>query len=84
MSAPKSIRGATAALAMTCALGVVAIVPAFADHDRHEEYRGHHREHHHPHGYVVEPAPVYAPPPVVYAPPPVSPGISIVFPIHFR
>lgn len=67
------------------------------DHHEHEwrEHEWHEREwrerewrEHHPYyapPVVVSPPPavVYAPPPVVYAQP-VSPGISVILPIHIR
>lgn len=84
----------SAAIAVGLMGGIAA--PAFADwHDDHHDHEW--REHewrerewreHHPYyapPVVVSPAPqvVYAPPPVVYAPP-VSPGISVILPIHIR
>ncbi|HMA51977.1 MAG TPA: hypothetical protein VKP60_19600 [Magnetospirillaceae bacterium] len=74
--------------------------PAFADwhddhhdhewreHDRDREWREREWREHHPYyapPVVVSPAPsvVYAPPPVVYSQP-VSPGLSIILPIHIR
>jgi hypothetical protein len=67
----------------------ISIAPAFA----RDSGRGHRGGYHgrggygygvyQPYGYY--PAPVYAPPPVVYAPAPyMSPGISLVLPIHIR
>ena len=58
------------------------------EHEREREWREHEWREHHPYyapPVVVSPAPpvVYAPPPVVYSQP-VSPGFSVILPIHIR
>jgi hypothetical protein len=66
----------------------ISIAPAFArdggrGHRGGYYGRGYGYGVYQPYGYY--PAPVYAPPPVVYAPAPyMSPGISLVLPIHIR
>lgn len=58
------------------------------EHEREREWREREWREHHP--YYAPPVVVSPPPPVVYAPPPVvyaqpvSPGISVILPIHIR
>ena len=58
------------------------------EHERDREWREREWREHHPYyapPVVVAPPPpaVYAPPPVVYAQP-VSPGLSVIIPVHIR
>ncbi len=87
------------ALVIASMIGGISIAPAFVrDNARggggHAGYHGR-GGYGGPHGYYrgggyypyggYYAAPVYAPPPVVYAPAPyMSPGISLVLPIHIR
>jgi hypothetical protein len=88
------------ALAVSSAIGGMAITPALADNDHRDNHRQVHRDNGRHNGEwrgdrnraLVQPyvytQPYYAQP--VYAPPPVyyapqpSPGISLVFPLNFR
>ncbi len=90
----KPVRRATVGIAVACAIGAALVAPISVgaaerhegrhhDHD-YDRMRHERREHPPIRGYVMQPAPVYAPPVVYAPPPPQAPGFTIVFPIHFH
>ena len=85
--------GAVAKTALGLALAVImvgtSVTPVLARDDNRYHGRDRHYRHVRPYrpgpGYYQPPG-YYAPPPpaVAYTPPPPPPGITFVFPLHFR